>query len=297
MNTDNQIGRSVATDGPSNATDGRMPADVMAAGLALSLWVACGSFALALVDGLGPNPTRRFGIGLLLVCAGVAVLLMRSAVCARLRARPWLTILAAGLLLAVIAVDGIVGSPYVAVSLTPIGITVIVARARTVWLCVSALMAGYAFVVLAGHTPAQLSRDGQLGTVAGALVGYPVTGILLLGLRRRFTRFVDRIEPTLGAIRDGSPASTPALARALRADRIELTPAPPLAPVLTPTERRVVEGLATGLTAKQLAFNWGVSINTVRSHISSAKRKTGARTLRELAGMPAHPDWLVRADR
>lgn len=275
------------------ATAGRVPADVMTAALALSLWIAFGSLTMAVVDGLGSDPERRLIIGLLLLLACACALALRSNVCALLESRPSLVIAVAVGLLAMVAVDGLVGGPYLAVSVTPIGIAVVAARARTVWICIALLMLGYAFGVSIDRSPAELSRDGQLGTAIGALAGYPVAGILLLGLRRRFTRFVDRVEPTLHAIRAGSPATTPALERALRAEPIAL-PAAPTSARLTATERRVVQGLADGLVAKELAFSWGVSINTVRTHISNAKRKTGARTLRELAGMPARPDWPVR---
>jgi DNA-binding CsgD family transcriptional regulator len=70
---------------------------------------------------------------------------------------------------------------------------------------------------------------------------------------------------------------------------LALAPAPPAE--LTPTERRVVEGLATGRAAKELAHAWGVSLATVRTHIKNAKRKTGTRTLRELATLPSRPGW------
>lgn len=175
-------------------------------------------------------------------------------------------------------------------SLTAIGIAAVAARARTVWLCAGVLAAGYACGVLLEHTPSQLARDGRLGGVIGALVGYPVAAVLLLALRRRFTRFVADAHPTLEAIRAGSPGQSPALEQALRSEPIALLPAPRPGR-LTTSEREIVEGLASGLTAKQLAFERGISINTVRTHIRNGKRKTGARTLRELATMAAHPDW------
>jgi DNA-binding CsgD family transcriptional regulator len=68
-------------------------------------------------------------------------------------------------------------------------------------------------------------------------------------------------------------------------------PPPSPAAGLTPTERRVVEGLAEGSAPKEIAYRWGVSIATIRTHIRHAKRKTRARTLSELAGMAARADW------
>lgn len=263
--------------------------DVLSAALALSLWVAFGSFVLAVVDGLDVHPARRLGIGLLLVVIFGAALAARSSVCGSLQKRPWLVSPFAAALLAVIAADGLVGGPYVAVSMTAIGIAVVVGRARTVWLCVAVLVSGYALGVFLEHAPADLADDGRLGGVIGFLVCYPGAALLLLGLRRRFTRFLEDLEPILSAIRNRPSATTPALGRALRAEPIALPSGPP-PPALTPAERRVVEALAGGLAPKEVAFEWAVSIHTVRSHISSAKRKTGAKTLRELAALHVHSD-------
>jgi DNA-binding CsgD family transcriptional regulator len=58
-----------------------------------------------------------------------------------------------------------------------------------------------------------------------------------------------------------------------------------------------MEGLASGRAPKQLAHQWGASLATVRTHIKNAKRKTGARTLYELAAMTARPDWPDLHDR
>lgn len=106
-------------------------------------------------------------------------------------------------------------------------------------------------------------------------------------------------------MRDGSPALTAALSEAIERGGhgpLPLLPAPAAAtptPMvrLTTTERRVVEGLASGNAPKQLAHQWGVSLATVRTHIMHAKRKTGARTLSELAAMTAQADWPNVRDR
>jgi DNA-binding CsgD family transcriptional regulator len=141
--------------------------------------------------------------------------------------------------------------------------------------------------------------------VLGALLGYPFAALIGLGLVRLFTRFLANVEPTLNAMRHGAPALTPALDRAIERGehaRLHLPPTP--APAtrspsagLTAAERRVVEGLASGSAPKQLAHSWGVSLATVRTHIKHAKRKTGARTLPELAAMTTHADWADEADR
>lgn len=67
---------------------------------------------LAIVEGLGPDPARRLVIGLSLVTAGALALACRSAVCARLQRSPGLVVPFAAGLLAVIAIDGLVGGPY-----------------------------------------------------------------------------------------------------------------------------------------------------------------------------------------
>jgi DNA-binding CsgD family transcriptional regulator len=271
------------------AVDPRLPLDVFAGALALSLWVASGSVVLAIANGLGDHPTRRLVSGLLLVGASAFMLLRRDAVARVLRCRPWLVLPLAAAQLGPAIVDGLIGGAYVAFSLTSVGIAVIVARARTVWLCVALLMASYATGVLAGRSPAALVDDGQLASVLGAMISYPVAALLFMGLRRCFTRFIATIESTLDDIRAGAPAFTPALAHVIRGMPLALAPPPPAE--LTPTERRVVEGLATGRAAKELAHAWGVSLATVRTHIKNAKRKTGTRTLRELATLPSRPDW------
>jgi DNA-binding CsgD family transcriptional regulator len=91
----------------------------------------------------------------------------------------------------------------------------------------------------------------------------------------------------------------------MRRPRSERVPSPPPDAAVDPQgwlrltagERRVLELLASGLAPKQAALEQGVSISTVRSHIASAKRKTGARTLPQLvwafAGSPVGDAGVV----
>lgn len=72
-----------------------------------SLWVAFGSFVLALADDLGSHPVRRVLIGLLLVLVGALALWQREAVCAALRVRPWLVVPLAAAQLGAAALDGL----------------------------------------------------------------------------------------------------------------------------------------------------------------------------------------------
>ena len=72
-------------------------------------------------------------------------------------------------------------------------------------------------------------------------------------------------------------------------DSFESVPAGPGETValrrLTRSERRVLALLVCGSAPKQAAWELDVSVATVRSHLASAKRKSGARTLHQLIGM------------
>jgi DNA-binding CsgD family transcriptional regulator len=285
----------------ARAADEKLPSDVLAIALWLSLWLASGSLVLAIAEGLGPHPARRLLIGMVLVCLSAAALWQRNTVSAWLRARPWLVLALAAGELGAAAADGLLGGPYVAFSATPIGLAAIVAHPRTVWLCVALLDAGYALALAVDHTPAALAEDGRLSGVLGALLGYPCAALIGLGLIRLFARFLANVEPTLDAMRHGAPALTPALGAAIELGGRQAPRGLPRAPAasarLTDAERRVVEGLASGSAPKQLAHHWGLSLATVRTHIMHAKRKTGARTLTELAAMAARDDWSNPRDR
>jgi len=304
VNTDSELrsGRRALQAGPEpsiqgygrNSGDSQISVRVLSITLALSLWVASGSLVLAITEGLGPDPLRRLLIGVLLVLCIAAALWQRSAVCAALRARPWLVVPIAVALLCVAVADGVIGGPYVAITLTSIGLAAVVARPRTVWLCVAVLDAGYAAAILIDSSPAALVQSGQLAGVLGALLGYPFVALVVLGLAGLFRRFVGSTDAVLDTIRDGSPALTPALTHAVRlgaGSPLALLTAPSPFIDLTSAEVRVVEGLASGSRPKQLAYAWGVSLALVRKHIRHAKRKTGASTLPELAAMTARPDW------
>jgi DNA-binding NarL/FixJ family response regulator len=279
--------------GTERSAQDRLALDVLTAALALSLWVAAGSLVLAVANGLGADPVRRLLVGALLVAALAAAIWRRRAVCAVLRARPWLVIVVAALELTAAIADQAIGGPYVACSLTALGLAVVAARARTVWLCVALLSLGYATAVLVQRSPARLADDGDLGGVIGVLVSYVFAAAVLLALRWLLARYVAHAPQIVAGLRAGAPALTPALDAAIaRPGGPLLLPAAPARNAgLTPTEIRIVEGLASGTAPKQLAREMDVVLATVRTHIRNAKRKTGARTLRELAGLAAAPEW------
>jgi DNA-binding CsgD family transcriptional regulator len=269
----------------------RLPLDLLTLAFGLALWVASGSLVLALAGDLGPHPARRVAIGATLVLASALALWRRAEVSAALRRRPWLVVPLAAAQLCAAALDGLLaGGPYVAFSVTSIAVGVIVASPRTVWLCVALLDLGYAAVVFSGHSPGELARDGRLDGVVGALLGYPFVALVLLGLTGLFAAFLANLGPTLEAIRQGAPSLTPALTRAVLGGGDAPAGLPPPAVRLTPAERNVVAGLARGSAPKELAYRWGISLETVRTHIKRAKRKTGARTLNELVALAAPLD-------
>jgi DNA-binding CsgD family transcriptional regulator len=261
----------------------RLAEDLLTVALVLCLWLVCGSYVLALVGDLGSHPLRRVLIGAGLVLLAACALWQRRRVSAACRDRPWLVLPLAAALLGAAAVDGLLGSPYVVITQTSVGLAVIVARARTVWACVALLDLCYAAIVFNVSSPTQLSREGQLDGVVGALLGPPFVALALLGLTRLFMRFLLDVEAMLDRLRRGDPALTPALTRAvLSAGRAPLALPAPKPTRLTPAERRVVDGLTRGRAPKELAHEWGLSLATVRTHIKRAKRKAGARTISEL---------------
>ena len=239
-------------------------------------WVAAGSFAHAIADGLGEQPARRLTVGSVVVLFSVATLLGRRHVTAILRCRSWPLVVFAVGQLALASAEGLVGGPYTAWTLISVGVAVIAGSERVVWLCVGMLCTGYAAVaMLVESSPTELVRDGYLGDVVGALLAYPLTALVLLTLRRRYIRFATGAPVMIEQLRREGGVQPPALT-----GRFDLG--------LTRAERRVVDGLAEGWAPKQMAHNWGVAQATIRTHIRHAKRKTGARTIPELVALTAN---------
>lgn len=259
--------------------------------LGLALWIAAGSLVLAIAEGLGAHPIRRLAVGIGLVMAIAAGLWQRDVVCAVLRRRPTLVLLVAAAELAAVALDGVVGGPYVAVTLTSIGLAAIVGPPRTVWLTVGLLEVGYVAAAVVDRSPASIVDSQQLGAVLGALLGYPFSAVVVLGFAGLFRRFVADAGQILSSSGARDPALTPALVHAglARPHRpVGLLDSPGRDTVdLTAHELRVIDDLGRGLRPKEIAFAWGVSLPTVRKHIRLAKQKTRARTLPELAAIRA----------
>lgn len=272
----------------------------LAIALGLSLWIAAGSLFLAVAEGLGSHPLRRLLIGITFVVLMSGALWQRDRVCAALRARPWLVIVAALAELALVVADGVIPrGPYGVITVTALGIAAVVADPRLVWLCVAALDGGYAIAVLAELSPADVVSDAHLANVLGAMLGYPFAALVVLGLASGFKRFMANCDAHFEIVHGPHPGLPPALASAVRLgaghSARQLHPPSALA-ALSRAEIRVVEALAGGRRPKQIAFASGRSIATVRKHIQNAKRKTGAGTLPELAAMTTRPDWPGASD-
>lgn len=277
---------------------------VLAIAIGLSLWIAAGSVALAVLSGLGDHPSRRLLVGIAIVSSFVVALWRCEAVSAAMRVRPWLIVPFSVAMIGIVCIDGATEgteiSPYLAITLTPIGLAVVVARPLLVWLCVALLEAGFVAAVLIERANASLGApEPTAASLLGAFLGYPFAAIVLLGVGRLFTRFIANADAHLERIRHGGLTLTPALTHSLllgAARQVALLDAPSPFAALTPREIEVVEQLARGGRPKQLARSWGVSLATVRTHIKHAKRKTGARTLPELAAMASRPDWPATSD-
>ena len=150
------------------------------------------------------------------------------------------------------------------------------------------VLAGY---LLAGNSPADiLLGPYRYGAVTNAALPI-LTGMVGMLVASVTNGTFNRMAATLGAMREGMPATTPGLTALLAGQPVlglhaGLSGADPPARdrgPLTDAEREVVRLLADGYAPKQIAFMRGVALATVRSQLKRAKYKTGARTLAELA--------------
>lgn len=292
--TEGQPVGSARPDGDAAAGQEPLSLRVLTIALGLSLWIAAGSLALAVAGGPGSAPLRRALLGVTVVAFMAVLLWQRRRILELLRVWPWLVMVLGVGQLGVAVADGIIGSPYLQNSLTSIGIASVVARPRTVWACAGVLTAGCAIAILASRSPAALVDSGDLAGALGALFSYPFAALVVAGLAGLFGYFNFRAGDMLEAIRGGLAPLTPMLNDVVRFGvRGPLLLPAGLSPFSTLAEReiQVAEALAAGRRPKQIALDWGLSLPTVRKAISHAKRKTGARTLAELAAMTTLPDW------
>jgi DNA-binding CsgD family transcriptional regulator len=250
--------------------------------LAIGLWIAASGLLQAFTLG-GVHPQRRIAIGVTFVAGLTAALSRRRVVAGALRRRPTLVLVVATAELTAATIDGATRGPYVVAPLGAVVLAVAIANVRIVWCCVALLDAGYAAAVIVERSPAALARSGELVRVLCVLTSYPLLAAALVGFAKLSQAYVAAAERELatGGAAPGPPDPSEPGDRHVAADGPGLL----AGGTLTPRELGVIDGLASGLRPKEIAFAWGVSLATVRKHISHAKRKTGAQTLPELAAM------------
>ncbi len=263
---------------------------VLRLGLGLTLAAAATDWLFAAIAGAGS--VAMLEGALLTGLAGAA--LVHVDYTARLL-RPTGRVLIPVLLFAAVgALDFGLQTHYSEVAPAIVWIAVIVSATTWVAWCVVVSVAGYvADLALQGHSAAwMLAGPGQT-LLANQTVDLLANAAVVLLLVAVLRRFVTSVPARLEAVRRGGPSLTAQLALAAGASpSLLLGRAHPVAvtATLSDAERRVLSLLADGRAPKQAARDLSVALPTTRSHISSAKRKTGARTLEQLVAFHVEAD-------
>lgn len=192
---------------------------------------------------------------------------------------------------ATIALTGGIDSPLLAVCMYAGWIASVVIAGRAA-LAVSLMITGSVFAgyLLAGDTLTDIfGGPYRYGAVTNAALPL-FTGIVGVLLASVTNTVFSRLASTLDGLRVGMPATTPGLTALLAGRPILELPATSsggdaqaVGSPFTEAEREIVRLLAAGNTPQQIARLRCVALSTVRSQIKAAKRKTGARTLAQLA--------------
>jgi DNA-binding CsgD family transcriptional regulator len=189
---------------------------------------------------------------------------------------------------AVGAIDFGLQTYYGEVAPAIVWIAVIISAPRWIVLCVIVSAAGYvADLALQGHSTNWMINGPGQNLVANQVVDLVANAGVVWLLVYVLRAFIATAPSSVLAVRHGGPSLTPQLALAAAAPAPMLHRADPVAVTagLTRAERRVLAALATGRTPKQVAWDQSVALPTVRTHIASAKRKTGARTIEQLVAL------------
>lgn len=258
---------------------------VKALRVVLALGVADGLLDLVVGATSGAG-FRRVALGLACLGAWAVALINYRRLARILPRRPWLLLVAAAASALPIALDGGVNSALLDVPMPLTWVAAVVASAGLTLL--TGAVIGVAFLVAAVTAGLPVGRlvagPHAYDVVTNALDGplLAVAGVLLAG---SFRGLLARSDAWLAAVRAGAEASTPALGRLIRGRQPLLLGSGSEKVRLTDSEQAVVDLLAEGLRAKQIAIQRGTSLKTVRTQIKRAKRKTGARTLEELVAI------------
>jgi DNA-binding CsgD family transcriptional regulator len=191
---------------------------------------------------------------------------------------------------AVGAVDFGLQTYYAEVAPAIVWIAVIISAPRWIVLCVLVSAAGYVGdLSLQGHSTTWLLNGPGQNLVANQVVDLVANAGVVWLLVHVLRTFIAAAPASVLTVRRGGTSLTPQLALAAATDVALLHRADPraLTATLTAAERRVLAALAAGRTAKQVAWDQSVALPTVRTHIASAKRKTGARTIEQLVALVA----------
>jgi DNA-binding CsgD family transcriptional regulator len=241
----------------------------------------------------GHDAAATVAEGALLTGLAVGGLVRADLAASLLTPRGRVTILAA-LFAAAGAVDPGLQSHYGEVMSAIMFISALVSSPRWVALTLAVAVLGYVGdLAVNGHSLDWMfvgAGQSSVATQVADLVLNALAGMALLALLRSF---MIRIPATLAAARTDGIAVTPLLARAVvptvQAQLPRADPRDVIEP-LTTAERDVLALLAHGRAPKQAAYERGIAISTVRSHIRAAKRKTGARTLEQLVALFAEAE-------
>jgi DNA-binding CsgD family transcriptional regulator len=241
----------------------------------------------------GHDAAATVAEGVLLTGLAVGGLVRADLAASLLTPRGRVTILAA-LFAAAGAVDPGLQSHYGEVMSAIMFISALVSSPRWVALTLAVAVLGYVGdLAVNGHSLDWMfvgAGQSSVATQVADLVLNALAGMALLALLRSF---MIRIPATLAAARTDGIAVTPLLARAVvptvQAQLPRADPRDVIEP-LTTAERDVLALLAHGRAPKQAAYERGIAISTVRSHIRAAKRKTGARTLEQLVALFAEAE-------
>jgi DNA-binding CsgD family transcriptional regulator len=257
-------------------------------GFALMAIAAASDTLFALLDGGGLLAGVE-GI----VLTGLALGgLLRPAIAARLLRPTGRVVVLAALFALAGAFDWGLQRHFSEVAPAIVWIAVIVSSPSWIVACVLVSAIGYlADLLLQGHSLAWTLRPVGRELLINQWVDLAANAGVIVLLVVLLRRFIAHVPASLDGAHSGSAvAVTPRLAAAVRAQPVALLPradAATLIDLLTNTERRVLALLVDGLVPKQAALELSVTLPTVRSHIASAKRKTGARTIEQLAGLYA----------
>jgi DNA-binding CsgD family transcriptional regulator len=269
---------------PTLAAATQLARTTLRVGFALMLAAVVTDWVFAAIAGAGAV-TMVEGAAL----AAVAVAGLRHPARAhRVLSRRGMVLVPAAVFALVGAVDFGLQVHYVEVPPAIVWIAVIVAAPRWFMLCVAVSAVGYVGdLALQGHSVAWLTSGVGENLISNQAVDLVANAGALWLLMLALRTFLAGAPTSVVSVRDGARSLTPQLALAVAQPRALLDRADPRAVTsgLSGAEWRVVALLAQGRAPKQIALESSLALATVRSHIANAKRKTGARTVEQLAAL------------